>query len=123
MVVSNLNHLEEKLPPLHHDMVSNEIFTPEQATKARVAISILGPGGGADMHVHAGSEHYFLMLEGKLKVRTDKGEVVVGPGECVLVEDGEPHQCINAWEGTTKYFALACPYPKAWEPYSLEENG
>jgi mannose-6-phosphate isomerase-like protein (cupin superfamily) len=102
MIVSNLKSLEETLPPLHHDMVSNEIFTKDQAIHARVAISILGPGGGAEMHVHPGSEHYFLMLEGKLKVKTDKEEVIVGPGECVLVEDGEPHQVINAHDGIKK---------------------
>ena len=122
MLVSNLNSLEETLPPLHHDMVSNEIFTKEQAKYARVAISILGPGGGAEMHVHPGSEHYFLMLEGKLKVRTDKIEVTVGPGECVLVEDGEPHQVINGWEGVTRYFALGCPYPADWTPWPPAEK-
>ncbi|NLP30036.1 MAG: cupin domain-containing protein [Clostridiales bacterium] len=42
------------------------------------------------------------MLEGKLKVKTDKEEVIVGPGECVLVEDGEPHQVINAHDGIKK---------------------
>ena len=122
MLVSNLNSLEETLPPLHHDMVSNEIFTKEQAKYARVAISILGPGGGAEMHVHPGSEHYFLMLEGKLKVRTDKKEIVVGPGECVLVEDGEPHQVINAWDGVTRYYALGCPYPADWTPWPPVEK-
>ena len=117
MIISNLNTLAEKLPPLHHDMVSNEIFTPEQAIHARVAISILGPGGGAEMHVHPGSEHYFLMLEGTLIVRTDKDEVTVGPGQCVLVEDGEPHQVINGYDGVTRYFALGCPYPSEWKPF------
>ena len=122
MLVSQLNSLKETLPPLHHDMVSNEIFTKEQALHARVAISILGPGGGADPHVHPGSEHYYLMLEGKLKVRTENGEVIVGPGECVLVEDGEIHQVINAWDGVTKYFALGCPYPSEWKPAELPDE-
>ena len=122
MIKSNLNSLEETLPPLHHDMVSNEIFTQEQAKKARVAISILGPGGGAEMHVHPGSEHYFLMIEGTLKVVTDKEEMIAGPGECILVEDGEPHQVINGWDGVTRYFALGCPYPAAWTPWPPEKE-
>jgi len=117
MIITNLSNLTEKTPPLHHGMVSNEIFTKEQAKFARVALSILGPGGGADMHVHPGSEHYYLMLEGKLIVRTDKTEAIVGPGECVLIEDGEPHQVLNGWDGVTKYYALGCPYPKAWTPF------
>ena len=121
MLTSKLNALEETLPPLHHDMVSNEIFTKEQAKYARVAISILGPGGGAEMHVHPGSEHYYLMLEGKLKVLTDKQEVIVGPGECVLIEDGEPHQVINGWDGVTRYFALGCPYPSGRTPWPPEK--
>jgi mannose-6-phosphate isomerase-like protein (cupin superfamily) len=74
------------------------------------------------MHVHPGSEHYFLMLEGRLKVRTDKMEVIVGPGECVLVEDGEPHQVINAYDGVTRYFALGCPYPSEWKPFDPESK-
>lgn len=116
MILSNLNTLEETLPPLHHDMVSNEIFTKAQALHARVAISILGPGGGAEMHVHPGSEHYFLMIEGRLIVRNGKDEIVALPGQCVLVEDGEPHQVINGHNGVTRYFALGCPYPVAWAP-------
>ena len=120
MIVTNLGKLEDLVPPLHHDMVSNEIFTREQAKYSRVAISILAPGGGAEMHVHPGSEHYFLMIEGKLKVKTDKKEVIVGPGECVLVEDGEPHQVINAHEGVTRYFALGAPYPSEWKPFVMK---
>jgi mannose-6-phosphate isomerase-like protein (cupin superfamily) len=121
MILSDLNNLEETLPPLHHDMVSNEIFTKEQAIHARVAISILGPGCGAEIHVHPGSEHYFLMIEGKLIVRNGKEEIVALPGQCVLVEDGEPHQVINGLEDrVTKYFALGCPYPSEWKP--VEED-
>lgn len=120
MVVTDLQHLEEQVPPLHHGMVSNEVFTRDQAKFSRVAVSILGLGGGAEMHVHPGSEHYFLMIEGRLKVRTDKKEVIVGPGEAVLVEDGEPHQVINAHEGITRYFAIASPYPSEWKPFEVK---
>ena len=116
MIKSQLNSLKETQPPLHHNMSSNLIFTREQALHARVAISILGPGGGAEMHVHPGSEHYYLMLEGKIIVRNGKEELIAGPGECVLIEDGEPHQVINGHDGVTKYFALGCPYPSAWTP-------
>jgi len=122
MIIKDLTNLIDKTPPLHHGMTSNEIFTQEQAKYARVALSVLKPGGGADMHVHPGSEHYYFMLEGKLKVKTDKTEVIVGPGECVLVEDGEPHQVLNGWDGITKYYALGCPYPKSWTPYKVQEK-
>lgn len=116
MYVVNLKELEDKVPPLHHGMVSNEIFSKDQAKYARVAISILKPGGGADMHTHPHSEHYYLMLEGELKVTTDKEEVIVRPGECVLIEEGEPHQVSNNFDGITRYFALANPYPDQWKP-------
>ena len=119
MIVSKLDSLEETLPPLHYNMVSNEIFTKDQAKYARVALSILEPGGGAEPHVHPGSEHYYLMLEGKLRVRTNNGEAIVGPGECVLVEDGEIHQVFNAHDGVTRYYALGCPYPVGWKPAEL----
>lgn len=117
MIKVDLNNLEENVPPLHYGMVSNEVFKKDQAKYARVAISVLQPGGGAEMHVHPGSEHYFLMIEGRLKVRTDKEEIIALPGEAVLVEDGDPHQVINDYDGVTRYFAIAAPYPSGWEPF------
>jgi mannose-6-phosphate isomerase-like protein (cupin superfamily) len=117
MIVSKLQSLEEGLPPFQHGMCSNEIFTHDQSVHARVALSILGPGGCTEMHMHPGSEHYFLMLEGELLVRTNKDEVIVGPGECVLIKDDEPHQVINMHDEETRYFAICTPRPKAYTPY------
>jgi len=122
MIISKLRNLEEGLPPFQHGMCSNEIFTPEQSVHSRVALSILGPGGCTEMHMHPGSEHYFLMLEGELLVRTDKTEVVIRPGDCVMIEEGEPHQVINMHDEETRYFAICSPWPKAYIPYEFQKK-
>lgn len=109
-----LSDLKKTVPPLHYKMVSNVVFP--DARYGRVGLSVLEKGGGAEMHMHRGSEHYYLMLEGALRVTTDKTEIVVRPGEAVLIEDEEPHQVTNAYDGVTRYFSITSPPPAGWEP-------
>jgi mannose-6-phosphate isomerase-like protein (cupin superfamily) len=119
MKKANLSELQETVPPLHYRMVSNVVFP--DARYGRVGLSVLEKGGGAEMHLHRGSEHYYLMLEGALRVTTDTTEMVVYPGEAVLIEDEEPHQVSNAHDGVTRYFSITAPPPSGWEAFPPPE--
>jgi mannose-6-phosphate isomerase-like protein (cupin superfamily) len=43
-------------------------------------------------HTHEESDEFFLVISGELTIRTDGGEVVLGPGEIYVVPRGTPHQ-------------------------------
>lgn len=43
-------------------------------------------------HTHAGSDEFFLVLDGRLTIRLDEGVVVLGPGEIYVVPRGAHHQ-------------------------------
>lgn len=56
--------------------------------------------GAFDRHTHADTDELFLVLRGRLTIRYDDGEVVLGPGELHVVPRGTPHQPVAAEEGT-----------------------
>lgn len=43
-------------------------------------------------HRHPDTDEFFLVLEGELLIRTEQGEVRLGPGELVVVPRGVQHQ-------------------------------
>jgi mannose-6-phosphate isomerase-like protein (cupin superfamily) len=61
--------------------------------------------GAFDRHTHSDTDELFLVLRGRLTIRYDDGEVVLGPGELHVVPRGTPHQPV-ATEGTEGTVAL-----------------
>ena len=43
-------------------------------------------------HTHETSDEFFLVIEGRLTIRLDSGDVTLGPGEIYVVPAGVPHQ-------------------------------
>ena len=43
-------------------------------------------------HRHPDTDELFLVLSGRLTIRMDGGDVVLGPGDAYVVPRGEPHQ-------------------------------
>jgi len=43
-------------------------------------------------HTHADSDEFFLVLDGRLTIRLEDGEVVLNPGEVYVVPRGAHHQ-------------------------------
>lgn len=43
-------------------------------------------------HTHTDSDEFFLVIDGRLTIRLDEGEVVLGPGEVYVVPKGVSHQ-------------------------------
>lgn len=61
--------------------------------------------GAFDRHTHSDTDELFLVLRGRLTIRYDDGEVVLGPGQLHVVPRGTPHQPV-ALEGTEGAEAL-----------------
>ena len=47
-------------------------------------------------HSHPETDEFFLVLSGRLTIRTDGGDVELGPGQVYVVPRGAPHQPFSA---------------------------
>jgi len=55
-------------------------------------------------HRHEREDEFFLVLDGRLTIRFRDREVVLGPGECVVVPRGVEHQPFAAEEAHVLLF-------------------
>ncbi|HEV2087997.1 MAG TPA: cupin domain-containing protein, partial [Cryptosporangiaceae bacterium] len=55
-------------------------------------------------HQHAGSDEFFLVVDGELTIRMDEGDVSLGPGELYVVPRGVHHQPYAATETSVLLF-------------------
>lgn len=53
------------------------------------------PGAAIGLHNHIGSEEFYYLLEGKGLMTIDGESVEMGPGDVVLVKNGESHAFKN----------------------------
>lgn len=70
---------------------------------------VYDPGGTADEHVHAQSEHIFYILTGAMTVFANGKSYTAKAGEGMHVPAGIPHSAINAAKGYTTYVAVTLP--------------
>lgn len=76
----------------------------------------LGPGeDGPPAHAHLVSEEVIEVVAGRLGVRVDGEEAVLGPGEAVSVEPGAVHEWWNAGDDTLRMRG------RVWNPGRFEE--
>ena len=73
--------------------VANVEFLARSADTPRFNFSIItkDPGDGPPLHVHAGEDDAFYILEGEVVMIVEDDEVTVGPGTFVLVPPGVAH--------------------------------
>ena len=55
-------------------------------------------------HTHVESDEFFLVISGRLTIRMDSGDVLLGPGEVFVVPRGVPHQPYAEEETTILLF-------------------
>lgn len=79
--------------------IPEELVTPEKSTalakmitggSVELAILRFSGGEGAKTHSHP-QEQILYMLKGRMKVLTEEGERVIGPGEAAHFEPNVPH--------------------------------
>jgi mannose-6-phosphate isomerase-like protein (cupin superfamily) len=55
-------------------------------------IMVVKAKGSFVWHAHEDTDDFFLVLQGRLKIETEKGDVELGPGELFVVEKGLQHR-------------------------------
>jgi mannose-6-phosphate isomerase-like protein (cupin superfamily) len=58
-------------------------------------VRVVKTHGQFTRHSHAGTDEFFLVLSGRLTIRTDDGDVDLGPGQAYVVPRGVPHQPVS----------------------------
>lgn len=64
-----------------------------------------------DYHYHDEQVEAFVVLDGRLHSETPEGELVVEPGETLVVEPGSPHRAFNPTDADAPVTVLAIGAP------------
>jgi len=81
-------------------------FAPGKFTKADLArgehllagLNCFEPGQSQAIHAHAGADKFYLVLEGKARMRVGDEEREAGPGTVIWAPAGVPHGVVTAIE-------------------------
>jgi mannose-6-phosphate isomerase-like protein (cupin superfamily) len=58
-------------------------------------VRVVKTRGEFTRHTHGDTDEFFLVLSGRLTIRTDDGDVDLGPGQAYVVPRGVPHQPVS----------------------------
>ena len=93
------------------------VFSKEKAAKVDivpgqhlfVGLNCFEPGQSQSIHVHAGSDKFYLVLSGKARIVVGDEEREVGSGTLVWAPAELPHGVQEALERTVMLVAMAPP--------------
>jgi quercetin dioxygenase-like cupin family protein len=93
------------------------VFSSEKAAKVDivpgqnlfVGLNCFEPGQAQSVHVHAGSDKFYLVLSGKARMIVGDQEREVGSGTLVWAPADVPHGVREALERTVMLVAIAPP--------------
>lgn len=112
MKVVNIEDLPKKTPPNHYNMSARSIANPAMGAKSiDTALARFEPGGRADPHVHEKAEQLFIILKGKMMMKTESEESQLVEGQAALVFPGEVHETYNLSDGVTEYLTITVEVP------------
>lgn len=107
MKVVNIEDIPQKTPPNHHNMSARSIANPAMGAKSiDTALARFEPNGRADPHVHEDAEQLFIVLKGKMMMKTEGEEVQLVEGQAALIFPGEVHENYNLSDGVTEYLTV-----------------
>ena len=79
--------------------------------------SVIGPGQGPPVHVHAREDELMYVLEGRLRFELDGVLRDAPAGSLVFVPRGTPHTWQNAGVGPARLFFLFTPGSEGMERF------
>jgi quercetin dioxygenase-like cupin family protein len=107
MKVIRIEDLPKKIPPNHYNMFVRSIANPSMGAKSiNTGLARFEPKGRADPHVHENSEQLFIVLKGKMMMKTEREEVQLIEGQAALIFPGEVHENYNLSDGVTEYLTI-----------------
>ena len=111
-----MKHIKE------HEIKGDRFGPPHQRTIKHLAapwnmgtrniwmgITIVDQGSSSSFHTHHDTEEVFFVISGQGKIRVNEEEEAIGPGSCIYIPIGSPHQLVNTGHETLRVIASASP--------------
>ncbi|HUG83670.1 MAG TPA: cupin domain-containing protein [Euzebya sp.] len=81
----------------------------------------LQPGGGHDFHRHPGQEEVIIVKQGRITQYVGEESAELGPGDSVLVPEGQVHASFNDSDETAYLQVVLSPSLGGETGYGLED--
>jgi quercetin dioxygenase-like cupin family protein len=83
---------------------------PEEGSELDVHVnSIRGGAGPGPYHLHTASENVYYVLEGRVRLRIDGADHVLGPGDAAFIAAGIPHSVSVVEDGAARVIEIYSP--------------
>ena len=87
-----------------------EVVGPAQGSRLDIHINQIRAGAGpGPYHLHTGSENFYLVLEGVVRLRIDGRDRIVSPGDAALIAAGVPHSVSVVDDGAARLIEIYDP--------------
>lgn len=95
----------------HGRSVQIELLTAESSKKKITPLLITLQGGSQTVREHQerGVEKFVYALEGEVRIKLDKDEFILKPGESLYFDASLPHQIFNEKQKTARLLAAVSP--------------
>ncbi|MEW5773999.1 MAG: cupin domain-containing protein [Thermodesulfobacteriota bacterium] len=103
--------------------VIRELFHPDRHGGGRMSLAeaVVPPGRETAPHSHLGSEELYHVLSGRGRMRLERREFELLPGDTVRIEPGQVHSVLNEGEEDLVFLCLCAP-PYSHHDTELEED-
>ena len=103
------HEIEVYSPAGHKDTRNRRLIGPEAgSSNVEVILGEMGPQGIAEAHAHKNCDQIFYLLEGRLKVISDKTEEILDPGDLGFIPEGVPHE-VNCMAEEARFLVMYAP--------------
>lgn len=103
----------ELQPPFRRTMKVLMGPNTHQVRNLSINMVIVPPGGESDIHAHAGSEEYWIVIYGRGEIEINMERTLIAPGMIIYAPPEAKHRIINTGnEPLAAYFFFAPPGPE-----------
>lgn len=92
-------------------------------TRHSLAHVTIPPSKASSRHYHQELEETYYILSGKGEVTVNGQDMVLRPGQALLIEPGEVHQICNQQEEDLVFLAVCAPAWSAEDHFQVVEDG
>ncbi len=87
-----------------------EVIGPAQGSRLDIHVNSIRAGAGpGPYHRHTNAENFYLVLEGRVRLRIDGVDQLIGPGDSALIEPGVPHSVSVQADGEARLIEIYAP--------------
>ena len=87
-----------------------DIVGPEQGSRLDIHLNSIHAGAGpGPYHLHTNAANFYFVLAGRVRLRIDGVDHIVGPGDAITIAQGIPHSVSVDDDGAAKLLEVYAP--------------